>query len=121
MFITGTGPMIFSNPYTLYVGDIPMFKQLSNPETFTHSQVLIVFVPGCKDASIETSKMVNIFIRVQISNHLKTKNSKADKNDFSFSGGEKKCFQIPSSLTHYQTKNFRLLQTEKVCRRQFQI
>ena len=24
-------------------------------------------------------------------------------------------------LTHYQTKNFRLFQTERVCRRQFQI
>ena len=26
-----------------------------------------------------------------------------------------------NNLTHYQTKNFRLFQTERVCRRQFQI
>ena len=35
------------------------------------------------------------------------------------------CLQTPLSfgkgLTYYQTKNFRLLQTERVCRRQFQI
>ena len=28
---------------------------------------------------------------------------------------------IPVHLIHYQTTNFRLFQTEKVCRRQFQI
>ena len=29
--------------------------------------------------------------------------------------------QCPDILTHYQTTNFRLFQTDRVCRRQFQI
>ena len=29
--------------------------------------------------------------------------------------------ELESTLTHYQTTNFRLFQTERVCRRQFQI
>ena len=34
------------------------------------------------------------------------------------------CFQelpLPEVLTHYQRTNFRLFQTERVCRQQFQI
>ena len=30
-------------------------------------------------------------------------------------------FHFDCTLTHYQTTNFRLIQTERVCRRQFQI
>ena len=31
----------------------------------------------------------------------------------------RQCFPQPPSFTHYQTTNFRLVQTETVCRRQF--
>ena len=35
--------------------------------------------------------------------------------------GSKEPNKVKLSLTHYQTTNFRLFQTERVCRRQFQI
>ena len=38
-----------------------------------------------------------------------------------FSLEESKICCLGNSLTHYQTTNFRLFQTERVCRRQFQI
>ena len=38
----------------------------------------------------------------------------------SFNLEESKNLSLVKELTHYQTTNFRLFQTERVCRRQFQ-
>ena len=46
----------------------------------------------------------------------------SEKEGFENIAGEKEILLVSSSLvTHYQTTNFRLFQTEKVCRRQFYI